>query len=190
MSSLELTGSALPVVIVLASGRGERFLASGGSTHKLHTLLGAKTVLQHTLDAVRASGLPWHLEDAGHPGMGDSIAAAVRATADAPGWLILPADLPLIRPETLRQVALADPAYVVVVPVVEGQRGHPVRLMKSCGPQLMNLEGNQGAARVVRSQEAIEIIVTDIGCVTDIDTVADLQRAEILLDQRAQAPTQ
>ncbi len=190
MSSLELKAAALegvlPVVIVLASGRGERFFASGGNTHKLHTLLGDKTVLQHTLDAVRASGLPWHLEDAAHPGMGDSIAAAVRATADAPGWLILPADLPLIRPDTLRQVALADPAHAVVVPVFEGQRGHPVRFMKSCGPQLMNLEGNQGAAKVVRAQAAIEMIVNDIGCVTDIDTVTDLQRAETLLNTLAQ----
>ena len=43
--------------------------------------------------------------------MGDSIAAAVRATAQAPGWLVLPGDLPLIRPDTLRTMAaaLADP---------------------------------------------------------------------------------
>ena len=178
----------MPVVIVLASGRGERFLASGGKAHKLHTLLGDKTVLQHTLDAVRASGLTWHLEDAGHPGMGDSIAAAVRATADAPGWLILPADLPLIRPETLRQVALADPAHAVVVPVYQGQeqsqsqRGHPVRFMKVCGPKLMQLHGPQGAAKVMQAHTALEIAVSDIGCVTDIDTMADLQRAEILLN--------
>jgi molybdenum cofactor cytidylyltransferase len=182
------SAGALPVVIVLASGRGERFLASGGSTHKLHTLLGNKTVLQHTLDAVRASGLRWHLEDAGHPGMGDSIAAAVRATADAPGWLILPADLPLIRPDTLRQVALADPAHEVIVPLFEGQRGHPVRFMKNCGPQLMKLEGNQGAAQLVLASAAIKMIVNDIGCVTDIDTVSDLQRAEILLSALAQVP--
>ena len=64
-----------PTVLVLASGRGERFAASGGMVHKLRAALGDKTVLEHTLADVRASGLPWHLEDAGHPGMGDSIAA-------------------------------------------------------------------------------------------------------------------
>ena len=99
-----MTPAALPVVLVLASGRGERFRASGGIGHKLQALLRGKTVLQHTLAAVRASGLPWHLEDAGHPGMGDSIAAAVRATADAPGWLVLPGDLPLVQGATLRAV--------------------------------------------------------------------------------------
>lgn len=172
------------MVIVLASGRGERFAASGGAVHKLQADLAGKPVLQHTLDAVRASGLPFHLEDAGHPGMGDSIAAAVRATRGANGWLILPGDLPLIQPETLRQLAAAPPQHEVVVPVYQGQRGHPVRFSGACGPQLMILQGNQGAALVVRSREAIEIIVNDIGCVTDIDTVQDLQRAQQILQAR------
>jgi molybdenum cofactor cytidylyltransferase len=68
-----------PCVIVLASGRGERFIAAGGTGPKLQAPLAGKPLLERTLDAVRASGLPWRLEDVGHPGMGDSIAAAVRA---------------------------------------------------------------------------------------------------------------
>ena len=99
--------SDLPTVIVLASGRGERFRASGGTQHKLSALLGGRPVLARTLEAVRASGLPWHLEDAGHAGMGDSIAAGVRSTPNDVGWLILPADLPLIQSATLVQVAQA-----------------------------------------------------------------------------------
>lgn len=42
-----------PVVLILASGRGDCFIAPGGTTHKLHARLGSKTVLQHTLDAVQ-----------------------------------------------------------------------------------------------------------------------------------------
>ncbi|MGH8803408.1 MAG: NTP transferase domain-containing protein, partial [Polaromonas sp.] len=53
--------SSLPVVIVLAAGRGERFAASGGQVHKLDALLAGKRVLDHVLDAVRASGLPCHV---------------------------------------------------------------------------------------------------------------------------------
>ncbi|HEY2256300.1 MAG TPA: NTP transferase domain-containing protein, partial [Variovorax sp.] len=101
-----------PTVIVLASGRGERFRAAGGAGHKLQAPLAGSTVLAHTLAAVRASGLPWHLEDIGHPGMGDSIAAAVRATSGAAGWLILPGDLPLVQPATLHAVARALGAAV------------------------------------------------------------------------------
>ncbi|MDZ7937873.1 MAG: NTP transferase domain-containing protein [Rhodoferax sp.] len=169
----------LPVVLVLASGRGERFLASGGTTHKLQADLCGKTVLQRTLDAVQASGLRWRLEDAGHPGMGDSIAAAVRATQDAAGgWMVLPADLPLVQPATLLAIARADMPVDVLLPVFEGQRGHPVRFAPWCGVALANLEGNQGAARLVSTRAAMKFVVSDAGCVLDIDTVDDLRRAE------------
>ena len=179
-------------MLVLASGRGERFFASGGSTHKLRALLAGKPVLDHVLDAVRASGLPWHLEDAGHPGMGDSIAAAVRATQDAHGWLVLPGDLPLIESATLCLLAdaLADlqagaaGRVQAVIPVFKGQRGHPVGFLAVCRDSLLRLKGNKGAASVLIGYDAIEIVVNDAGCVTDVDTVQDLQRAQILIDAR------
>lgn len=177
------------VVLVLASGRGERFLASGGAAlapHKLQATLEGQTVLQRTLEAVRASGLPWHLEHSNHPGMGDSIAAAVRAASviypDAQGWLILPADLPLIQPGTLRRVAEAPAAWPVVRPVHQGEAGHPVRFSSACTQDLLALQGDNGAAAVARHHgppQAIE--VDDVGCVTDIDTVDDLVRAQALL---------
>ena len=181
--------SAAPVVIVLAAGRGERFAASGGTTHKLNALLAGKTVMAHTLAAVQASGLAFHVvtSDASRPGMGDSIAAGVRATPDAACWLILPADLPLIRFKTLRQIALAAPS-AVTVPCYQGQRGHPVRFDAICKEKLLDFEGNQGAAQLIRAQAAIdsvvEINVDDIGVVTDVDTLADLERAEALLKDR------
>lgn len=173
-----------PVVLVLASGRGERFLASGGSTHKLQALLDDRTVLQHTLEAVRASGLPCHLEEAPHPGMGDSIAAAVRATADAEGWLILPADLPLVLPDTLRRVAAAPEEQTVVRPVYQGRQGHPVRFNRDCAQALLALGGEQGAASIVRRHRLWTIEVDDPGCVMDIDTPQDLQQAQQLLRSR------
>jgi molybdenum cofactor cytidylyltransferase len=173
---------SLPTVLLLASGRGERFTASGGVGHKLQADLAGKTVLQRTLDAVQASGLRWHLEDAGHPGMGDSIAAAVRATRDAAGWLVLPADLPLIAPQTLLDLALASPASAVLVPVVAGQRGHPVRFSRACGEALELMKGPAGAASVVARFSPVEWSVTDAGCVTDIDTLSDLLRVRELLN--------
>lgn len=175
---------ALPVVLILASGRGERYRASGGTTHKLQADLNGQTVLQRTLDAVRASGLRWHLEDAGHPGMGDSIAAAVRATADAQGWLILPADLPLVMPATLLAIATAPLQSAVLVPQCNGQRGHPVRFSRGCRDDLMRLAGATGAASVVATHGAARWPTQDWGCITDIDTVDDLQRARERLNRR------
>ena len=170
-----------PTVLVLASGRGERFLASGGKTHKLWALLAGRTVLEHTLQAVRDSGLRWHLEERFHPGMGDSIAAAVRATADATGWLVLPGDLPLLRSATLLEVSAQLAAHDVVVPTYDGRRGHPVGFGRNCRQELLRLRGELGAAQVVRAHGASLLPVDDIGVVTDIDTLEDLERAKVLL---------
>ncbi|HYW56066.1 MAG TPA: nucleotidyltransferase family protein [Polaromonas sp.] len=184
-----LPTSLLPVVIVLAAGRGERFVASGGDTHKLAALLAGKPVLDHVLAAVQGSGLSFHVveADASRPGMGDSIAAGVCATADASGWMILPGDLPLIRSETLLQVAQA-PESAVLVPMYGGQKGHPVRFSSSCRGALSDLRGNQGAAHLVREMSAINSVaylaLNDVGIVTDIDTLEDLTRAEQLLAAR------
>ncbi len=177
-----------PIIIVLASGRGDRFVASGGTGSKLDALLGGVPVLQRTLAAVQASGLAWHLERTAHPGMGDSIAAAVRAAQDADGWLVLPGDLPLVRPETLQTVAAALAAHSVVVPHFAQQRGHPVGFAAECREALLALAGEQGAAPVVRRFAAqgrmLRLDLDDPGIVTDIDTVDDLAKAEQLLRQR------
>src|SRR6185369_3551817 len=158
---------ASPLVLVLASGRGERFVASGGQGSKLQALLAGRPVMEHTLAAVRASGLPFHVEDAGHPGMGDSIAAGVRATAAACGWLVLPADLPLVRPESLRAVAQALQHASIVLPFHQGMRGHPVGFGAVHGPALMALTGAEGAASIVRAAQPLKLELADEGVGTD-----------------------
>ena len=173
-----------PTVLVLASGRGERFLASGGRGSKLQALLAGRPVLEHTLAVVRASGLPWHLEDAGHPGMGDSIAAGVRATPQAEGWLVLPGDLPLIAPESLRAVARALESASIVLPMHRGTRGHPVGFAHAHGAALQALSGTEGAAAIVRGGQPMKLEIDDPGIVTDIDTVEDLARVEAMLRGR------
>lgn len=191
------SSNLLPTVLLLASGRGERFRSSGGRVHKLQAMLGSQTVLEHSLAAVRASGLPWHLEQAEHPGMGDSIAAAVRATSGANGWLILPADLPLIQSSTLQRVSqalqqLAGQSVAVVMPVLQkigGARAHPVGFAATCRSSLLALSGDQGAARLMKSLGALELVVDDIGSVRDIDTVEDLAWAADWLAQRPNLAT-
>lgn len=177
-----------PTVLVLASGRGERFTASGGVGSKLHALIDGVRVIDRTLAAVRASGLPFHVEDAGHPGMGDSIAAAVHATRDANGWLVLPADLPLIEPASLLAVAAALASHAVVVPFHHATKGHPVGFSRACLYELLQVGGEEGAANVVRDHsargEVHKLALKDIGIVADIDTVMSIKRAERLLSLR------
>ena len=180
-----------PTVIVLASGRGERFRASGGATHKLDALLCGKPVLQHVLEAVRASGMPWHVERAEHATMGDSITAAVRATRRAHGWLIMPGDMPLVTPGSLLAVAQALQGAPVAAPRHAGRRGHPVGFSAGLLDAMLQLGGKDGAKGVVQMAqqrgELAEIDVDDIGTVLDIDTLEQLAQAEEQIARRVGA---
>jgi len=176
-----LNPAQLPVVIVLACGRGERFLASGGGIHKLRALLAGQPVLSHTLNAARTSGLTVHLVEGESAGMGDSIATGVRATAGAAGWLVLPGDLPLVQAQTLLDVAHGLQHHPVVVPLCQGQKGHPVGFSAACRDDLLQLNGDVGAASVTKKYGATLLEVDDVGCILDVDTVYDLARAEQFL---------
>lgn len=187
-----MSGLDAPVVIVLAAGLGERFRAAGGQQHKLDAPLGGRSVRAHVLAAVQASGLPWHVVERAHTqhlrvqGMGSSIATGVAATANASGWLILPADLPLIQPGTLRRVAQALRTQAVVVPFVDGQRGHPVGFGTVRRDALLALSGDQGAQSVVQAHTVQRIDVDDMGCILDVDTPEALAEAERIWRERCQ----
>jgi len=173
-----------PVVIILAAGRGERFLASGGKTHKLEALLGGQSVLAHVIQAVKAAGLPWHLvrPEGGTCGMGESISLGVQATPEASGWLILPADLPLIQPASLLRVAEGLGEKGVVVPHHQHQSGHPVGFRREYGEVLLALAGDTGAREIVRGARRMgdvgDVWLSDPGVVFDVDTVEDLRTAQ------------
>ena len=180
---------AKPVVLILAAGRSERFRAAGGSSDKLDALFttatGTRSVLDHVIAAAQASGLPWlvvRAADTAHhaeQGMGTSIATGVAATADAPGWLVLPGDLPLVQPSSLQAVAQAlAQGHAVVVPEVQGHKGHPVGFASVCRDALMALRGDQGARAVVQAHSAHALPLADIGCITDVDTPELLQQAQ------------
>ncbi|EOI3456777.1 NTP transferase domain-containing protein [Cronobacter turicensis] len=175
---------AQPVIIILAAGKGERFRAGGGTTHKLEALLAGKPVLHHVLAAAQASGLPWHLvrPEGGTDGMGDSIALGVKATPAAAGWLILPGDLPLITAASLRQVAKALNENPVVVPHYQQRHGHPVGFRREYFDALAALSGDEGAKAIVRAAraraEVLTLALNDAGIVQDIDVPADLLAAE------------
>lgn len=179
-----------PVVIILAAGRGERFRASGATTHKLDALLQGQSVLMHVIQAVKDAGLAWHLvrPEGGTRGMGESIASGVCATPHAAGWLILPGDLPLIQPDSLRRVAEGLGEKPVVVPHFRQQQGHPVAFSRDFRPLLTALAGDTGAKEIVRrarlQHQVLELALQDGGVVHDIDTLADLAAAQRVLNPR------
>jgi molybdenum cofactor cytidylyltransferase len=177
-----------PAILVLAAGESTRFAQAGGEpANKLEALITVRgqtrTVLAQVVAAATATGLPVHVVQPSSvagwlpPGMGSSIAAGVQATADAPGWLVLPGDLPLIETASITAVAQALQAHAAVVPVVGGTRGHPVGFGAACREALLALRGDTGAREVLAQVGAHALPLEDPGCVLDVDTPQRLDEA-------------
>jgi len=114
-------------------------------------------------------------------GMGTSLAAGVRATADADGWIVALADMPFIRPETTRDVVRAvSEGAGIAAPAYHGERGHPVGFSKKFFDELAALHGDQGA-RELLARHANALVLREIddpGVLRDIDRPSDLARAQ------------
>ena len=189
-----------PAVIVLAAGRGTRFL---GTEHKLAQSLGTLTVLGTTLRHAIASHLQVVvvttesladvarrsvaardvivLPEVGSPspsalGMGYSISAGVAARPDASGWLILPGDMPQVQPLSLQAVARELAHHPVVYAQHKGRRGHPVGFSAELYSELVTLSGDEGARRLVARYPAFGVELDDPGVLVDVDTLDDLDR--------------
>lgn len=187
---------APPTIVVLAAGLGSRFAGAG---HKLAQPLAAASVLATTLRNAIESRLPvvvvttaelapiaqaqvaardLLVVPAAAPmrgrGMGDSIAAGVAARGDAAGWLILPADMPRVKPSTLRAVAQAIESHPIAYAQHHGRRGHPVGFAAELYSELISLSGDEGARRLIARYPAVAVDVDDPGVLIDIDTADDL----------------
>lgn len=190
----------LPTLIVLGAGRGSRFLGGG---HKLARQLEGRAVFSLTLSRALATGLPLKVvtteslmplvlphvarrdvvllpeaQSEARLGMGYSIAAGVRASMDAPGWLLLPADMPMVKVDTLHRVAQELKQHPVAYPQYEGRRGHPVGFSVELVSELVALSGDEGARRVVARYPAQAVDVDDPGVLQDFDTEDDFLRWE------------
>jgi len=109
-------------------------------------------------------------------GMGYSIAAGVSATGDAEGWVILPGDMPNIQPSSILAVSAALRDQPVSYAQYKGQRGHPVGFGAELFSELAELQGDEGARRLVARYPSVGVEVNDPGVLADIDTLDDLQR--------------
>ena len=195
-----------PAVVVLAAGAGSRY---HGTRHKLSEKLGGDSVLVRTLRNAIASEMAVvlvisealvaeaqglvatrdmvvvdarSLRSQTGWGMGDSIAAGVSIHASAGGWLVLPGDMPLVRPSSLRAVAAALDQQPIAFAQHRGRRGHPVGFGAELFSELVMLKGDEGARRLLARYPTAAVELDDPGVLFDIDTLDDLAVAQRRID--------
>jgi molybdenum cofactor cytidylyltransferase len=197
-----------PTIIVPAAGRGSRF---GGPLHKLAQPFDGSTVLGTTVRRAIETQLPVVVVTTAElaplvsgllamrdivvltaaeaaRGMGATIATGVAERSGAPGWLVLPGDMPLVQPDTLLAVAGALEQHPVAYAQYRGRRGHPVAFAAELYSELIQLSGDDGARRVLLRYPAHGQDVDDPGVAQDVDTQSDLDsaRGAVAREQPAQ----
>ncbi|MBC3936331.1 nucleotidyltransferase family protein [Undibacterium sp. CY7W] len=191
-----MTESAAWTGILLAAGRGRRFDPAGQQSKLLIpwgeypsvAVACATRLLQafpFSIAVLRPDQqeLQRQLADAGCAivlteqadlGMAHSLRAALMQTQHSAGWLVALADMPCVTVESLlaiRDAALAG--HRIVVPEHQGQRGNPVAFAASCLPDLLQLQGDQGARGLLHSESVYRLTLDDAGICQDIDTQDD-----------------
>lgn len=184
--------------ILLAAGQGKRFDPTG-QRHKLLQPLATglsvvetsarrlKEALPQSLAVVasdalqiqaqlRAIPIPVYVCQDADAGMAYSIRTGLEnlpATADA--FLIVLADMPFVRVETIRAIydALSEGAQIVV-PSFAGKRGNPVGFSRYFAAQLLSLSGDRGARQLLQTCAVTELALDDPGILQDIDHPEDI----------------
>lgn len=183
-------------VLLLAAGSAARF----GADKRLAELPDGRRVLDATLANILASELPCivcvaerdrELADAlrerniaalrcerAGDGMGSTLAEGIGGIPGWSGTLVALADMPWIAPETYTRVARQLSERRIVVPVIDGRRGHPVGFGRAFYTALSSLAGDTGARSVLEaySDAVTELPLADVAILRDIDVPDDLSR--------------
>jgi CTP:molybdopterin cytidylyltransferase MocA len=130
-------------------------------------------------DAIDLSQCTVVRNDAPEAGMGRSLRLGLDAVSrEARGVLVLHADMPFVRIETIRAVlSAASGDTPIVAPSHEGRRGFPVFFHRSRIPGLREvLSGDAGGRAYIAAHrhDLTEVPVDDPGCIYDIDRPADV----------------
>lgn len=177
-------------IVLLAAGKSERFRRATGR-HKLLEILpvGQVCVFEQSINNIKQTDLSAiailnnddvRLQEIcqksnisyiciNSTGMGESIAAGVKATKSWTGWIITLADMPFINSEIYNEIALKVAEGRTARPIYQGQYGHPVGFHSETRQMLENLKEEQGARKILETYPPFLIEIEDVGCIWDID---------------------
>jgi molybdenum cofactor cytidylyltransferase len=129
------------------------------------------------LPEVEATSATVVLNDQWMEGVSTSLRGGLSAvSSDARGVFIYPADMPLVTPDALRELARRQQLSGRPAAMTEagGVRGVPVFITRSLFPALMIQEGDAGGAQYLRAHpDSVEAVRFD-----DPDLVRDVDRPE------------
>lgn len=180
-----------PLVAVLAAGRATRF---GGG--KLEARCAGKPLGRWALDAVEAAGLSpglivsgpegvsfaegWTVVINPDPGAGLGASLALAANLALSGartsLLVLLADMPLVTPAYLRELAWGRAPVATRHP--DGRPGVPALLDRALLERATNLTGDRGAGPLLVRANLLD---PPPGSLRDVDTAEDLAEVERVL---------
>ena len=134
--------------------------------------------LKHLVEAHRAEAV---INSIYKDGMFSSVKTGLeRVSVDAAFFIL--GDQIGIRAELLERMAKAmelDDDVLIVSPVHEGKRGHPILIRSSLFPEMLRLDRHETLRDLVmRHERAHRLVEGDEWCVTDIDTPEDYERAK------------
>jgi len=184
--------------VVLAAGASRRM-----GTPKQLLRIGGDTILERTLSNVRASEVGEIVLVLGHAaesvekeistgqirvvhnpdyqqGMGTSLRTGLAAvSADASAALIILADQPFVRPETLNRLIAChcESQPQIIIPLYKGFRGNPVLLDRSVFAEVKGLNGDVGCRAIFgdHTEGICKLPVEDAGILLDIDSRGDFE---------------
>jgi molybdenum cofactor cytidylyltransferase len=115
-------------------------------------------------------------------GLGASLAAGVAHAHDAGGWIVALGDMPFIDPQTFALILTELRAGAIIAAPVDRathMRGHPVGFSAALKPELLALDGDEGARSILHRHrhQVAAVAVDDRGILMDIDTPGDLDAA-------------
>ena len=109
-----------------------------------------------------------------------------KSPAENDGWLLIPADHPIVEPQVLNRLTTAwlQSPEKIVVPIHQGRRGHPTIFPWTLASQLEQIPPDQGLNWLLRNGETqIEEVECDEPSVLwDIDTPEEFARIREILE--------
>lgn len=129
------------------------------------------------VDADDAGPIQWVTAPDYTEGLSRSLIAGVTEALRLPldGVLIALADMPLIDTDDLHALAAAfapDQGRSIIIPTVEGQRGNPTLWARHLLPEMLGLDGDQGAKRLLQTfaDQVVDVPRANLGLLVDLDT--------------------